>query len=139
MPTYVFSIGQQLFKPRVNVLWKCKIPGEQAVKTDEPLTLLIPTEGTSLRTMIVDRGGSMQRFRKALGPQPRGYFLPGAQLQRMPLFLCISVPEWKAASSVCCSFSALISASRAEISAGGAISGQPGTVSFVGPSTLPRA
>ena len=80
------------------------------MKTDEPLTLLIPTEGTSLRTMIVDRGGSMQRFRKALGPQPRGYFLPGAQLQTMPLFLIISVPEWKAASSVCCSFSALISA-----------------------------
>jgi len=60
MLTHVFSIGQQIFKPRVNVLWKGK--------TDEPLTLLISTEGTSLRTMIVDRGVSMQRFRKALGP-----------------------------------------------------------------------
>ena len=48
MPTHVFSIGQQLLKPRVNVLCKGKVPGEQAVKTDEPLTLLIPTEGTSL-------------------------------------------------------------------------------------------
>ena len=115
MPTHVFSIGQQLFKPRVNALWKAKIPGDQAVKTHESLTLLIPTEGTSLRTMIVDRGGSMQRFRKALGPQPRGYFLSGAQLQTMPLFLIINVPEWKAASSVCCSFSVLISASRADI------------------------
>ena len=64
MPTHVFSIGQQLFKPRVNVLCKGKVPGEQAVKTDEPLTLLIPTEGTSLRTMILE--GSLQRFRKEI-------------------------------------------------------------------------
>ena len=54
----------ELFKPRVNVLWKGKVPGKQAVKTDEPLTLLIPTEGTSLRTMILE--GSLQRFRKEI-------------------------------------------------------------------------
>ena len=64
MPTHVFSISQQLFEPRVNVLCKGKVPGEQAVKTDEPLTLLIPTEGTSLRTMILE--GSLQRFRKEI-------------------------------------------------------------------------
>ena len=46
------------------MLWKCKIPGEQAVKTDEPLTLLILTEGTSLRTMILE--GSLQRFCKEI-------------------------------------------------------------------------
>ena len=34
------------------------------MKTDEPLTLLIPTEGTSLRTMILE--GSLQRFRKEI-------------------------------------------------------------------------
>ena len=147
MPTHVFSISQQLFEPRVNVLCKGKVPGEQAVKTDEPLTLLIPTEGTSLRTMILE--GSLQRFRKEIDLSSASVAISSAvtlmpetakdldDVVMLQELTEVEAPEHKSCGCTWCSTSA-----RAELissECGRAISDHFGTVSFVGPSTLPRA